>query len=1116
MDRLTPQNPYISCIVQASAGSGKTYQLSRRFLNLVAAGAEPSKILTITFTKKAAQEMRGRIIKEASELLKSPKRSAEFEKEISYLWQEEQKTSSQKIECPKSAEQTAMEILSQTQSLKISTIDSLFNEWVNRFTYEAGSGNFPFPFTLQAQEDLEPTRAMTWSKLFSFLTRSNLDLRESELQIRNTLELAIDILASESPELKVSTIKKVAEDLITNESIIWNAKLSGSPILEYPEPKSGLGTEEDVIQFLKPELKVLVEKASNPNNHIGILEETSLEGLTKHKLITKDYKVSGSTYRGKRRDTVEAEILKVEETLVEICNKLAIEKLKTASQGFFSIFSLWQTINNQIKQSNGELDFSDITKGAFNLLSDEACQGAFWMIQNNINHILLDEFQDTSLLQWGIFKKLSEEIISKYDERLGFPYTAFIVGDVKQSIYGFRQADPTVMSNAAEFLLSKDHHAIPMNKSFRTANIVLNYVNEVFQQIEGESFPLHSTAEVGGKPFIPDVGKVIIFNSFEAVETEDNQTIKSVENEAERISDFIENALSNPEKFPVHENGGFRPLKASDIAILYKNKTKSELFEKSLRKRGIASIKEEQNGFFDRQEILDMMAILNFIAYPSDICSFLTILKSPVLNVSDKELVDFTANIKNMETGDSLCSFAAAQLAPYQDRITLLEQITQPIKYKSIKDIFFEINSELGISSSYKSLYKGKEGNVAENNILKFILLMSDFDKDGIKTPKQILKKLKKLATTDTEGNAASNDDAVKMMTIHKSKGLEFAMVFVIETAQKWYKNNIYWEPLKDDQGETKMCFLGYTDSKKYPSYEVENRKERIIKNLKEEAARVLYVALTRSSQYLILSGNTKSKERDFEEGSFFSELLQSAIKLGAVEDSEGMYELSTAGISTIEEHKLADSKYSPSFSEAESGKDFDLVAPHAASKTEGLETQISIPQLAGPPSEHAASLGLFFHRLMELSIMENQFISEEAIEFVKSEFFRSDELDSLSNWITQYLNDAKTCFNGTLNPILKDAKNIWPEVKIASREDEQIVKGICDLVIEYEDKVLIIDHKTTGPKDPNTAKDFCVQKGYDKQLEVYKKSINGIFKSKKIETAVLLSRTFELVSLDN
>ena len=144
-DSENPQNPYISCIVQASAGSGKTYQLSRRFLYLVAAGAEPSEVLTITFTKKAAQEMRQRIIREASDILKNPARAQEFDQEIKVFYENHMSSASDTTSPPKTAIDTAHEILSQTQSLKVSTIDSLFNEWVSRFTYEASDGQFPSP-----------------------------------------------------------------------------------------------------------------------------------------------------------------------------------------------------------------------------------------------------------------------------------------------------------------------------------------------------------------------------------------------------------------------------------------------------------------------------------------------------------------------------------------------------------------------------------------------------------------------------------------------------------------------------------------------------------------------------------------------------------------------------------------------------------------------------------------------------------------------------------------------------------------------------------------------------------------------------------------------------------
>ncbi len=128
-----PQNPYFSYMVQASAGSGKTYLLAQRFLYLVAGGSDPKKILTITFTRKAAAEMKSRILQEAAFLQNDPRKQSDFEDQLRIF----KESSPFKISLTRSATETAEEILSQTQNLKISTIDSLFFEWIQRFAIES-------------------------------------------------------------------------------------------------------------------------------------------------------------------------------------------------------------------------------------------------------------------------------------------------------------------------------------------------------------------------------------------------------------------------------------------------------------------------------------------------------------------------------------------------------------------------------------------------------------------------------------------------------------------------------------------------------------------------------------------------------------------------------------------------------------------------------------------------------------------------------------------------------------------------------------------------------------------------------------------------------------------
>ena len=992
MSIKNPQNPYISCIVQASAGSGKTYQLSRRFLHLVSAGAEPSEILTITFTKKAAQEMRGRIIKEAADILTSDSRKIELDSAMAEYYKSHQIKTDISVSPPLSAEETAKKILSQTQSLKISTIDSLFQEWVSRYTVESSDNTYPSPFKIAGEEEKEQIEVRTWSNLFNnLITKKNSPLDDLTPE-EQSLRLSLEILQETNPEFKVSQIRSSIADLIQNDSIIWKSSLTGNPIIEYEEKDLGYQDESSAIQPIITEIQKIVEKSASPEKYRSILQAKTLNDLTNHKIITKAFKVSGSIIRGKKREALEEEISIIEEHLSTILDEEAKKRLNITAKCLLNVFNNWTAIKKENKNNDSILEFSDISKGAYTLLHSENGQGATWLIQKKISHLLLDEFQDTSLLQWDIFKRLTSELINNHNDELGFPTTAFIVGDVKQSIYGFRQADPTVMEDASNYLTNNGHYSIPMNTSYRTANTILNYVNIVFKKLMGDNFPIHATAEINGKPFIQDTAQVIVFNKFETTEIDD-KTYKSIDNEAETIAEFIKQALENPEKYPVLDSGNYRALRASDIAILYKNKTKSDEFEKALRRHGVNSIKEEKNGYFQRQEIEDLYSLINLFVYPDDPLDLLSVFRSPIINLSDSHIIETIETIKteNSKLQNHNIFERLLSVTPETTRAELeyLKSIITGNTSRSFRETVTDCIVDLKISEKYNKLYDSQEGLLAKNNIHKFIQLLFDIEQEGITTPKEILAKLRKLRNIDLEGNAPSESSAVKMMTIHKSKGLEFPMVFVVETAQKWFKKNSNWEAIKVDENHTKMCFLGDKQSRKYPSETLDTYNTTITQNLYNESIRVLYVAMTRASQYLVITGNQRTSSED--ELSFYETLYSSLVDMGGTVHNEDRLIFSTQkpeiGITKNKINKEKNTTISQRKHIEFDMKDLELVSPHSLIET--APQALTIASATKPPSEYSISLGLYFHKIMEVAVKKRHFPEEVELDYICSKFFQ-------------------------------------------------------------------------------------------------------------------------------
>ena len=646
----------------------------------------------------------------------------------------------------------------------------------------------------------------------------------------------------------------------------------------------------------------------------------------------------------------------------------------------------------------------------------------------------------------------------------------------------------------------------------------------------GLEFPLHSTAEINDKPFVPDAGKIIVFDQFEDSASEDTET-KAVENEAEALSDFIRYVLDNPNEYPVHEGGTFRAIKPSDIAILYKNKTKSESFEKALRARGLNSIKEEQNGFFGRQEVSDLIALLKYCAYRSDHLSLLQVIKSPIIGLSDQEALSYFVHNRHKvkaeteqetprPTIENLIEFIRTDDSKKSGKsISRLIDFSKALNIhnsKSVRSLIFQLNKTLNIAASYQHAYGGTEGTLAHNNIFKFMQLVLSLENDGHTSLFAIIEKLTSLKDSDLEGNAPSSDDAIKLMTIHKSKGLEFPMVFIVETAQNWFKKNHYWEPLKDDNKQSKLAFFGHAGTKNLISSSLNAVKDKVDDHLYSEAIRVLYVAMTRASQYLVISGNTKDAEKRLaseKDRSFYNCLLSSVTKMGETKKEAGRttFERKIATELTDSKHIVNISKWNINTEVETTSEDLEIISPH----DEIVKAEVSIAAHKSPPADLSADLGSFFHKIIDRSIKNKQFISEKACRYLRETFFpKQGNNAELVRWCIAYEEDAKFAYDQLLKPILNSATRIYSEVKLLHRNEKSLTKGICDLVVEYDDKIILIDHKTTGPLNSEETLDFCLQKSYDKQLERYQEVLIKIFPEKKVYPAVLLSRSRDLVYL--
>lgn len=1074
---LNPQNPYGSYVVTASAGCGKTYQLSRRFLYLVGAGADPHSILTITFTTKAAAEMRERILQEAARLLHDPVAGEEYAKELAAFFRDAQSQSNALgfiPSHPRTPKAVGEAILAATQLLRISTIDSVFMDWVRKFPWEASEDphgedpGFSPGFEVLSTREEKRLNYEAW---------------------RKTLLAAGDVAGW--AELTFLELRTRVQQLGQHDSFLWLMRTlqqmrggMGAAVLSIPEPQPIVSDDEFWGEFGQA-LDALLQAAQKTQQRdlmLDAIARRDFAALQECKMLTAKMSLNKQTFGKKVQDT-EA-YAHVEALLISYVTGRRVRELNAAGQHLARLFHQYATEREREKQRRGFIEFSDTGKGAFRLFNAEEASGARFLIHQQIQHLLLDEFQDTSLLQWMIFHLISLEMLAGRGiekKREGVWPTVFIVGDEKQSIYGFREADPTILNTAAEKLEPLNVQKVPLNRSFRTCQSVLDYINAVF---EGrlENFIPHQTAERNGVPVVPNHGGVWVSSLFPD---------KDRQEEARFVARFIKNAVAGEKPFYVAakgENGQrvFRPLRLSDCVLLYRYSTHADVYEEALREAGLECQRFDGKGYFSRPEVADLHALVRFLAFPQDHLALAQILRSPLGRVDDATLNEWlfqTASAAGMErTHKILSAMFSSHAALGKTLHTLIgvrdEMLPFPLLVMALQ--------RLGAFAAYQEAWPGQEGVLAAANVQKFLELCADAQKVGVGHWPHLLQHLDEAAEAEQVGNAAVGADAVTLMTIHKSKGLEFPCVVLVDAASKMDKADVYWA--KTGHG---LYYVGTKDDQPEGYAPFDDVFHDIKTNIAQENERLLYVALTRASQYLLVTGQGKDA------GQGFWEPVQNGVeRLGAEARSYLGWSAWYYG------NNLEDVAVAEAIPQDESQEPYVVTA--GGEETRGTEDEIYTlaPHrlltrgdggvLSAYRSAYASSYGTLVHQALERAVREEGFdaaaVWRELIadddDPLAEEAFKAAEKE-----IAGVLSDAGW------RDLWREAHRVEVEMPIVHLSDGVLVRGSLDVcVFRADGGIDIIDYKTTE-ETPATDADadwrlLCQKHGYDQQLSLYKNAI--------------------------
>ena len=1006
-------------IVSAGAGSGKTAVLTERVLEKVKSGISVDNLLILTFTKMAAKEMRERI----GEKLKENG----FTKELAKLDTADITT----------FDAYALSLVKKYHyylnlSKDINIIDAsvigLYKEKMLKDIFEE----------LYTSEDskflnlIKEYALKDDKEIFSFILNINnkLDLKTNK---KEYLDSYISIKYNEENiDKDIDNYIKVILDLINN-------------IRDYLEYIDDSDYFDKIYKVLSPLL------SSGNYDDIKLNIEVKLP-------IAKGVSDTTKEYKEKIANTIkEIKKLVIYDNYDSI--KSGILKTKDYVEEIITIIKELDKRVSEYKKKYNYFEYGDISSYAIELVKKNT--EIREEIKNNLNEIMIDEYQDTNDVQ--------EEFIAYISNN-----NVYMVGDIKQSIYRFRNANPYIFKNKYDSY-SKNINGIKidLNKNFRSREEVINNINLMFDRIMddtigGASYRV-SHRMVYGNPMYQGDGASGVNNNFEVYSYLNETIFKKDEVEAFIIASDIKNKITNGYPIFGKDTKGIRKAKYSDFAILLDSSKSFELYKKILEYNDIPTSIVKSVNLTDGEVITIIKNIISFIIKIKDNVIdnefkklFISIARSFLFNLDDNIIFDYFLNNNYKDSDIYKISYS---ITKNLDTISLDEIIDIIIdKYDFYNKLFL-----LGdYSSNILRIDKLKEITSNLTNLDYDIYKYSEYLEN-------IIESGMKIEYNVTE----SSNNTVKIMTIHASKGLEFSVCYygglyskfnIREAISKFSYDDKYGIiiPYKD-----KFLYNTIYHNLSYRNYVLENISERI---------RLFYVALTRAKEKMIfiLPENTK-------EVNYINDIIDDSIRSKYNSFASIMYSLEPI---TKSYYKNID------INSIGLSKNYNLVKNDNYNKLlSRVEDRIDVQDInIDIQKEEEKS---FSKKNIHITSKEEQ----GRLDYGKKvhELFELTDFHNTSNLTGK----NKEIITNFLDKVNIDNADIYKEYEFIYEEDNTTYHGIIDLMLVYKDNIKIIDYKLKNISD----------EAYLKQLNGYKDYIENRFnKPAAIYLYSVINNTLEKV----
>ncbi|MCR4842634.1 MAG: helicase-exonuclease AddAB subunit AddA, partial [Eubacterium sp.] len=844
-------------LVSAAAGSGKTAVLTQRVIDRILDESDPvdiDRMLIVTFTKAAATEMRERIGRKLDDALAADRGNKRIKRQRALL-----------------------------RNAHISTIHS-FCKWViDNYFYMldfdpscrvADDNELALLRNETVQDLLEEHFAAGDEDFEEFCERYGSDKNNDRLE-KLVLDL-YDYSTSYPWPRKLLSGAADAYDAKNADELrekAWFKAMMEYAHSEFEELNENYRKAIEICEQAGQEgyLKRLVPEKSQCEQ---LCEESDYEKCREILYSIKFEKLS-PTRSADKELTAMAKALRdsCKSSIVDLCKNFfllppegAVSHLRSAGRGVATLSRLTMEFSERFeaaKASKSIMEFSDLEHRALQILVNEdgSPTRAGEELAEYFQEIMTDEYQDSNLVQ---------ELILSAVSRKGDGRDRFMVGDVKQSIYGFRQARPDIFTHKyyAYPTAPTDEGReirIDLAKNFRSRKAVTTSINDLFRRL--------MRPEVGGVEY-DDAAALVYGDLYKSPDTDAHRTSimvtdKGVHNEALMVATKIKELMNPADPFIVYDKDEDcdRPIRFSDIAVLLRSATDSDIFYDVFTAEGIPTYTQTKAGYFSAMEIKVLLSFLKVIDNPGQDIPLAAVLESPMFMFEAQDMADITAFTgKDISLIKRLESYAKdGKDEKIKDRINSFLAFLNELRDKSAYMKVRELLEYILETTRFDSICAAMEGGDRKaRNVRMLLSKAAEFENSsyrGLFRFNTYISRMIRYQVDYPPGMSSVESDSVGIYTIHKSKGLEFPVVFLSQTHKTFNMDDLKGDFLFDDE-----LGVGAPDIDAVRRVKTDTLIRTFIKsrnNLRMlgEEIRVLYVAMTRAREKLIITGATDSAE---------------------------------------------------------------------------------------------------------------------------------------------------------------------------------------------------------------------------------------------------------------